>query len=847
MTQKSNTVFDPDAYVVRKKQSLEIDSTETRYTEWSDQKIKNAIMAASQHAAQVDFDEHQLSEVMANVHHAVMNETLPVNENSKFIISVDLIHNIVINSLKAHYGIQKAYSTYRNYKVNQRKSYRELYEDTDKLSNGTYTENANKDSAVISTKRSLLAEMTTKQLMRDFILPPEWLEAHNQGWIYIHDLGDLYWRTFNCDNVDIARIMRNKQYEDGEYAFKLNGVKYTEPKGITSALNLFGDITLAASSQQFGGFSTQNVDYIFAPYAEKTYKSKLEHYKEKGLTDELAKDLAEGDTLSAIEQGIQGYEFKTSTVSNALGQIPFTSIGFGLDVSKWGRAITRAILTERSKPESTFVFPKLIFASSKDINLEPGTPNYDLFQKAVECSSRKLYPDYVSMDEGILAPAFKRHKDDPSQYLSVPMGCRSYNANVFINPVESDENFGKEVYVGRGNVGVVTLNLAKMAIESKGSWLTFDMYLQKYTEMVCDILNWRYNYAGEAYAESNPLMWVAGGAWTQLKPSDRVAKAIHSFSASIGVIGMNEALNAMYLNGYRKSYTVETLPGFEAGGIRQKDQKRILKIINTLKEELNKKHAVRITTEGDVEPVYKKALGTFNYIPSDPNKDYILVFEDIKKQRVTEVIPRGYSIYGTPAESLVYNFMKMLQKQYGLIPAVTAKADGSKRNYLTNSWHVPVWEDISAFDKIDYEAQFHLDGMASGGHIGYTEHPYGTSTSVIEQLIRYAMEKGMYYGINMASSTCFACHWVGETADVCPECGSENVVTIQRTCGYLTITSRNGKSVSNLGKQEEYLERVNHTSTGSTLTDDTKKDYTKHFEKTHSVEDLINKDFSLFE
>ncbi|NBI33417.1 anaerobic ribonucleoside-triphosphate reductase, partial [Enterorhabdus sp. P55] len=201
-----------------------------------------------------------------------------------------------------------------------------------------------------------------------------------------------------------------------------------------SALNLFGDITLAASSQQFGGFSTQNVDYIFAPYAEKTYNSKLEYYKNKKLSNELAKELAEEDTLSAIKQGIQGYEFKTSTVSNALGQIPFTSIGFGLDTSKWGRAITDAILTERSKPESTFVFPKLIFASSKDINLEPGTPNYDLFQKAVECSSRKLYPDYVSMDEGILAPAFNRHKDDPSQYLSVPMGCRSYNANAFINP-----------------------------------------------------------------------------------------------------------------------------------------------------------------------------------------------------------------------------------------------------------------------------------------------------------------------------------------------------------------------------------------------------------------------------
>lgn len=839
--------FVPEEFIVLKKQSLEIDSVEPRYADWSDQKIKNAIMAAARHAAQTDFDDDQLLSVMNAIHTMVESEDFEIHESGRKIVPVSKIHNIVIRGLRTHSGIQKAYSSYRNYKLTQRESYRELYEDTDKLSNGTYTENSNKDSAVISTKRALFTETATKKLMRDFILPPEWLEAHDEGWIYIHDLGDLYWKTFNCDNVDIARIMQNKNYSDGKYAFKLNGVKYTEPNGITSALNLFGDITLAASSQQFGGFSTQNVDYIFAPYAEKTYQAKLKFYSENGIEEELAIKLAEKETLAAITQGIQGYEYKTSTVSNALGQIPFTSIGFGLDTSKWGRAITDAILTERSKPESTFVFPKLIFASSKDVNLEPGTPNYDLFQKAIKCSSRKLYPDYVSMDEGILADAYNRHKDDPSQYLSVPMGCRSYNSTVFINPVETDENFGKEVYVGRGNVGVVTLNLAKMALEAKGSWMTFDMYVQKYTEMVCDILNWRYNYVGEAYAESNPLMWVAGGAWTQLKPEDKIAKAVYNFSASIGVIGMNEALNAMYLNGYRKSHTVENLPGYESGSVRQKDQKRILKIINSVKNELNKKHAVRITTDGDVEPVYKKVMGTFNFSPSDPNKDYLLVFEDSRKQHVTEVIERNYSIYGTPGESLVYNFMKMLQKQYGLIPAVTAKADGSKRNYLTNSWHVPVWEDISAFDKMDYEAVFHLDGMASGGHIGYTEHPYGTSTTVLEQLVRYAMSKGMYYGINMASSTCFTCKWVGETADECPECGSDNVVTIQRTCGYLTVTSRNGKSVSNLGKQEEYLERVNHTGVTGKLSDDTKKDYTKHFEKNHSIEELINKDFSLFE
>ncbi|MDN6671292.1 MAG: hypothetical protein L0L07_03260, partial [Staphylococcus equorum] len=338
-------------------------------------------------------------------------------------INVREIHDIVLLALKqVDTDIYDSYHEYRNYKISQDKHYRELYKDLDSLKNGIYTENANKDSSINSTKRSLLAEMTQKKIVTDFILQKNWAKAHEEGWIYIHDLGDLYWRSFNCDNVDLANIIKTKKQKDGEYAFTLNGIKYPEPKSISSAFNLVADLILQMSSQQHGGLSVQNFDHFLAPYAELTYDKAFKRYMEKGIAYNTAREMAEEDTLYAIKQGVQGFELEISTVSNALGQIPFTSIGFGLDTSKWGREITRAFLLERSEPDCVLVFPKLIFASAKEVNLNPDSPNYDLFQLAIKCSSTKLYPDYVSMDNGILAPAYSRHKDDLDQILSVPMG-----------------------------------------------------------------------------------------------------------------------------------------------------------------------------------------------------------------------------------------------------------------------------------------------------------------------------------------------------------------------------------------------------------------------------------------
>ncbi len=413
-------------FVVKKR----TDEKQERVTEkWNFDKVISACQKSAQHIdksltkEQIESLEYLVDKSINKRRTKILNNRgVPFREILNNI-PVEEVHEMVQDALRLlDVDIYKSYHDYRNYKISQDKHYRELYKDLDSLKNGIYNENANKDSSINSTKRSLLAEMTQKKIVTDFILQKNWAKAHEEGWIYIHDLGDLYWRSFNCDNVDLANIIKTKKQKDGEYAFTLNGIKYPEPKSISSAFNLVADLILQMSSQQHGGLSVQNFDHFLAPYAELTYDKAFKRYMKKGIAYNTAREMAEEDTLYAIKQGVQGFELEISTVSNALGQIPFTSIGFGLDTSKWGREITRAFLLERSEPDCVLVFPKLIFASAKEVNLNPDAPNYDLFQLAIKCSSTKLYPDYVSMDKGILAPAYSRHKDDLDQILSVPMG-----------------------------------------------------------------------------------------------------------------------------------------------------------------------------------------------------------------------------------------------------------------------------------------------------------------------------------------------------------------------------------------------------------------------------------------
>ena len=575
------------------------------------------------------------------------------------------------------------------------------------------------------------------------VLNPEWIKAHDEGNIYAHDLGDLYKDTFNCNLFDLAYLMKNKKHDDGFYAFRINNKTTYEPKHVSSAFDVLSSITIAASGNQFGGFTVNHIDSTLAPYAEKSYQHYLNDAKEYGITD--AERYATDKTLKEIKQGVQSYTYELAQTQNALGQTPFTTISFGMDTSKWGREITRAILEDRMSPDNRDVFPKLVFMYRSDVNGDPESPNYDLYKLSLECSSKKLYPDYLSFEYEGEGEHYRRDVYERSGQTIAPMGCRAH-LSPFIDP-----ETGKDVTDGRFNIGAVSLNPVKYALEARdadGNFdkEKFDQLVEKYSNMVFDILNWRYERVGNLYGSSNPLFWCEGGAWQRIRPDQQVkdSRLLDSATASIGYTGLYEMVNAMVGPGW-ESVTDEE---------RKQIQADFLNHVNRIRIERSKK---------DNHP---------------------------------------YALYSTPAESLVFTWEKLLTKQYGVIPGVT------DRDYLTNSFHQPVWIHSSAIDKIDYEKEFH--SIARGGHISYAEFNYGVSPASLEAIVNYAMRQGMYFGVNVISSVCEKCGEHGDFLMTCDNCGSEDILVVERVCGYLTYSKRSGVQAVNDGKWSEIKERVRH-------------------------------------
>lgn len=666
-------------------------------------------------------------------------------------IATSDLHRFVMGALRVVDGpIYRAYHDYWKNQSEQAAAFKELYDEAESLKYGEYNENANKDSQVISTKSALINEMSMKKLMRT-VLNKEWLKAHDEGYIYIHDLGDLYKDTFNCNLFDLEHLMRNKKHDDGIYAFKINNKITHEPKHVSSAFDILSSVTIAASGNQFGGFTVNHIDSTLAPYAEKSYQHYLTDAKEYGITD--AERYAQDKTLKEIKQGVQSYTYELAQTQNALGQTPFTTISFGLDTSKWGRAITQAILEDRMSPDNRDVFPKLVFMYRSEINGDPESPNYDLYKLSLECSSKKLYPDYLSFSaDDIEGEHYRRDVYERSGQTIAPMGCRAH-LSPFINP-----ETGKDVTDGRFNIGAISLNPVKFALESKdinGNFdqEKFDALVEKYSNIVFDILNWRYERVGNLYGSSNPLFWCEGGAWQRIKPTQQVKESnlLDSATASIGYTGLYEMVNAMKGDNWKTTTDEE----------RRQIQANFLNHVNRIREERSK----------------------------------------------TDMHP--YALYSTPAESLVFTWEKLLTKQYGVISGVT------DRDYLTNSFHQPVWIHSSAIDKIDYEKEFHQ--LAKGGHISYAEFNYGVAPTSLEAIVNYAMRQGMYFGVNVINSVCDDCGEHGDFLMTCDHCGSENILVVERVCGYLTYSKRSGVQAVNDGKWSEIKERVRHGTTRGQL------------------------------
>lgn len=450
------------------------------------------------------------------------------------------LHTIVIQCLKSigRGDVAKSYQEYRDYKNTYAKNWETLKETTDTILYRGDKENANFDSSLISTKGSLIKGELAKELYKQFYLSKTEKELIKRGDIYIHDLRDMLYGSINCCLFDFATVLK-----DG---FDMCNVHYTEPKTVTSAINVIGDITLVASSQQFGGWTIPEIDKILLPYVKKSVNKYKEEAKQYDIPLDLQNDYAVKHTIKDLEQGFQGLELKLNTVVSARGDFPFTTLSFGqfdinLDPTDkfWMYQIGSAIFRTRMKGHGgkQVVFPKLIYLYDEN-QVNKDSYSKKLFEEAISCSAKCMYPDWLSLSDGksLVSKEFLKHG-----YIISAMGCRAY-----LSPWKDPET-NKYIAVGRCNIGAVSLNLPLiMAVAKKefgNEWKeNFWNLLKNRLEVVRNFLRKRYDLIKHTKASTNPMAFTQGGFYKGfLKPEDEIGDLINYMTASFGITALNEA------------------------------------------------------------------------------------------------------------------------------------------------------------------------------------------------------------------------------------------------------------------------------------------------------------------
>lgn len=518
-------------------------------------------------------------------------------------VNIAQMHDIVESALEdVSPKIARSYRNYRNYKKDFVHMLDKVYQESQKIMYIGDKENSNADSALVSTKRSLIFNELNKELYKKFFLNVEELQAINDGYIYIHDMSARR-DTMNCCLFDVASVLK-----DG---FEMGNLWYNEPKSLNVAFDVIGDITMAAASQQYGGFTLPEVDKILAPYAQKTYDASYEKYIEMGISPEQADIQATKDVEKDFHDGFQGWEYKFNTVASSRGDYPFITVSAGLGQSKFEKMASIVMLNVRRDGQGKksckkpVLFPKIVFLFDKDLHGK-GKPLEDVYNAGIECSKKAMYPDWLSLTgEGYVASMYKQYGKVVS-----PMGCRA-----FLSPWyerggihKADEN-DKPIFVGRFNIGAISLHLpliyAKAQKESKDFYEVLDYYM----ELIRKIHIRTYDYLGEMKASTNPLAYCEGGfLGGHLGIHDKIKPVLKSATASFGITALNE-LQELY-NG--KSLAEDGAFALE-----------VMEYINKKVDE------------------YKE-------------KDGYL-----------------YAIYGTPAENLCGLQVKQFRKKYGIVKNVS--------------------------------------------------------------------------------------------------------------------------------------------------------------------------------
>ena len=456
-------------------------------------------------------------------------------EMDQELIPIAQMHNIVEGALdKVNPLVAKSYRDYRNYKQDFVRMLDDVYKKSQSIMYIGDKENSNTDSALVSTKRSLIFNELNKSLYQKFFMTVEELQACREGYIYIHDMSARR-DTMNCCLFDVKAVLTG--------GFEMGNLWYNEPKTLDVAFDVIGDIVLSAASQQYGGFTVPSVENILAPYAEKSYAKYLEKYRKLELPEEKVEEVALADVQRDMEQGFQGWEYKFNSVSSSRGDYPFITMTAGTGTSRFAKMATMTMLKVRKGGQGKaghkkpVLFPKVVFLYDEKLH-GPGGELEDVFEAGIDCSSKTMYPDWLSLTgKGYIASMYKKY----GKIIS-PMGCRAFLSPWYerggMHPADEKD---VPVFEGRFNIGVVSLHLPMILAKSRQEGRDFYEVLDYYLELIRKIHIRTYAYLGEMKASTNPLAYCEGGFYGgHLGLHDKIKPLLKAATASFGITAFNE-------------------------------------------------------------------------------------------------------------------------------------------------------------------------------------------------------------------------------------------------------------------------------------------------------------------
>ena len=736
-----------------------------RIVDFNATKIEKAILAAFQ-----DVDRKitpYAKEKAENIASYIEGYYLDVDETPGIEEIQDLVEKGLMSTKRK--DVAKKYILYREERTKIRNANSKLMQNIkEKIeASDVQNQNANVDEHSFGGRMGEARSELMKDYALNYIVSDMAKQNHLNNEIYIHDLDAYAVGMHNCLTIPFDKLLAE--------GFNTRQTDVRPARSINTAFQLVAVLFQLQSLQQFGGVSASHLDWTMVPYVRLSFRKHFndglkyicnydfeydkkfenvsiedERYKTYPKAYQYALDMTEKELMQAV----QGMYHNLNTLQSRSGnQLPFTSINYGTCTLPEGRMVTKALLEGSiegvGKVRKTPIFPCSIFQCMKGVNRKPGDPNYDLFKLALKSTAQRLYPNYVNVDWSV-----NKGYDinDPKTYVST-MGCRTYNGA----DINAEPGTNPQTKDGRGNICPVTIVMPTLAMKAK-------------------------EYYEKTLAQANSEDTIKSLETDFMELLD---KKIHEAKDMLverynWIISQDpSSAKFMYENNIMLGYDGKTIESAMKHGTLVIGQ---IGLAETLQILIGKDHTTKEGMElaKRIEQLFKDRCAEFK-------KDLHL----------------NIGVYYTPAENMCYTSMKKFKKAYGIIPNV------SDRDYFTNSIHVPVWKEMSPFDKIDIESQ--LTGYSNAGCITYVELEGGVKNNLdaLEEIVNYAMDKDIpYFAINVPNDTCLDCGYTDEFNDKCPMCGSEHIQQLRRVTGYLT---GDYKTAFNKGKQQETEQRYKHS------------------------------------